>query len=143
MAVSNESTVVGFDADAAVAAAREVAGKALHMAIEYDATDFTTLYVDEGTIALYGDEESMFDHFAEVHSYVHIDFTEQQMFEDILYAAGGVRAFTAHMDNITAVRILVDQEGLFLALDPNAPVSPVIAAVEEAIEETTEETVED
>lgn len=134
MAVANESTVVGFDADAALASAREVAGEALHMAIEYDATDFNALYVDEGTIALYGDETVMLDHFGEVHSYVHIDFTEQQMFEDILYAAGGVRAFTAHMDHVTAVRILDGQEGLFLALDPDAPVSPVIEAVETAIE---------
>ena len=134
MAVSNESTVVGFDADTALAAARDVAGDALHIAIEYDATDFNTLYVDEGTVALYGDEDRMTDHFAEVHSYVHIDFTEQQMFEDVLYAAGGVRAFTAHMDHVTAVRVLDGQEGLFLALDPSTNVVPVIEAVEAAIE---------
>jgi hypothetical protein len=134
MAVSNTSTVVGFDADAALAAAQEVAGDALHMAIEYDAVDFNSLYVDEGTVALYGDTERMVAHFEKVHSYVHIDFTEQQMFEDVLYAAGGVRAFTAHMEHVTAVRMLVGQEGLFLALDPDAPVTPVLEAVEDAID---------
>ena len=134
MAVSNAPTVVGFDASAALTAAREMAGDALHIAIEYDTTEFNALYVDERTVALYGDEESMLDHFAEVHSYVHVDFTEQQMFEDILYAAGGVRAFTAHMDHVTAVRVLVGQEGLFLALDPDAPVASVIEAVEDVLD---------
>lgn len=134
MAVSSPSTVVDFDAEAALRAAREVVGDALHIAIEFDADEFNTLFVDRQTVDLYGGTEPMVEHFAQVHSYVHIDFTEQEMFEDLLFAAGGVRAFTAHMEYVTAVRILVGQEGLFLGLDPDAPVSAVIDAVESAID---------
>lgn len=133
MAVSNASTVVEFDADAALAAAREVAGDALHMGVEYDTVDFNPLYVDERTVTLYGDVEQMLEHFGKVHSYVHIDFTEQQMFEDVMFAAGGVRAFTTQMDHATLIRVLAGQEGLFLALDSDAPVTPVVEAVEDTI----------
>ena len=134
MAVSNPSEVVTFDADAALTAVQEVARGALHICIEYDSTDFNALYVDQMTVDLYGDTELMFEHFEEVHSYVHIDFTEQQMFEDVLFAAGGVRAFTAHMDYTTLVRVLIGQEGVFFALDPGTSVTPIVEAVEDAIE---------
>ncbi|PSP55554.1 hypothetical protein BRC82_05085 [Halobacteriales archaeon QS_1_67_19] len=130
MAVSDGSTLVEFDADAAVSAARECDGGPVHLCVEYTPEEFHTLYADEVTTALYGDREAMADHFGEVHSYVHVDFTEKDLFSEIFRAAGEVRSFVTYMDHVVLVRFLVDQEGLFLTTDPGADVTALVEAVE-------------
>lgn len=131
MVVSEPSTLVDFDADAALSAAREVSDGAIHLCVEYTPEEFHTLYADEITMALYGgDREEMTDHFEEVHSYVHVDFTERDLFGDVFRGAGEVRSFVTYMENVTLVRVLVGQEGLFLTTDPDADVTRVVDAAE-------------
>lgn len=130
MEVSEESTLVGFDADAALSAARDAAGDAVHLCVEYTPDEFETLYADETTMALYGDEEAMVEHFEEVHSYVHVDFTEQDLFSDVFRGAGDVRSLVTFLDYAAVVRVLVGFQGLFLTTDPDADVTAVVEAVE-------------
>ena len=134
MAVSEESTLVDFDADVAVAAAREVADGSLHLCVEYTPEEFRTLYADELTVSLYGDREEMGSHFEEVHSYVHIDFTEKDLFSEIFRAAGEVRSFVTLMEHAALVRVIVGQQGLFLSTDPDADVNAIVEAVEAALD---------
>jgi len=124
---------VDFDAEAALAAARDVDGDPVRLCVEYTAEEFHTLYADETTMALYGDREEMRSHFEEVHSYVHIDFTEKDLFGEIFRAAGEVRSFVTVMEHTAMLRILVGQQGLFLSVDPDADVTALVAAVENAI----------
>ena len=130
MVVSEDSTLVDFDADAAVSAAREQFEGEIHLCVEYTTEGFHTLYADETTLSLYGDREPMTEHFEEVHSYVHVDFTEKDLFSEIFRAAGEVRSFVTYMDHVVLVRFLVDQEGLFLTTDPGADVTALVEAVE-------------
>lgn len=134
MAVSETSTLVEFDGDAALSAAREVDEEAVHLCVEYTAEEFHTLYADDVTMALYGDREEMTDHFEEVHSYVHIDITEKDLFREIFRGAGEVRSFVTFMDHVVLVRFVTDQEGLFISADPDADVTAIVEAVETAIE---------
>ena len=131
MEVSENSTLVDFDADAALDAAREAVDEGVHLCVEYTTEEFETLYADETTLALYaGDPEAMDDHFEEVHSYVHVDFTEQDLFSDLFRGAGEVRSLVTFMDHVALVRILVDQQGMFLTTDPDADVTAVVEAIE-------------
>ena len=130
MAVSENSTLVDFDADAALAAVREVNEDALHLCIEYTPETFRTMYADELTMSLYGDREEMESHFEEVHSFVHIDFSEKDMFGDLFRGAGDVRSFVTFMDHVALVRVLVEREGLFFTLDPDSDVTAAVQAVE-------------
>lgn len=132
MSIRNASRVVTFDADAALDAALSVTD-GLRICVEYDVEEFNTLYADDVTISLYGGEDAMIEHFEDVHSYVNIDFTERDLFRDVLFAAGTVRAFVTYMDYTTAVRFLDDESGLFLALDPDAPVTETLEAVRDAV----------
>ena len=134
MTISNASSLVSFDADAAVAALREMADESVHLCVEYDTEEFTTLYADEQTLSLYSSEREMVDHFEEVLSYVHIDFMEKGLFEDVFRAAGNVRSFVTFMDYVAFVRVLVGQEGLFFTVDPDADVTTLVETVEDAIE---------
>jgi len=134
MVVSEESTIVDFDAEAALAAARDADGDAVHLCVEYTAEEFHTLYADDVTMTLYGDREEMRSHFEEVHSYVHIDFTEKDLFGEIFRAAGEVRSFVTMMDHAALIRVIVGQQGLFLSVHPDADVTALVAAVEDAID---------
>jgi len=136
---SNRSTVVSFDADAALAAVLDRVDGRLFTFVEYDADGFNPLYVDEATLALYGGEERMLAHFEEIHSYVHVDFMEVEMFTDTLFpVAERVEYITTAMDYMTLVRIYHEREGVFMALEPEESVQPLTAAVGEAIRESSE-----
>ncbi|WP_115865656.1 hypothetical protein [Halorussus litoreus] len=135
MEISEDSTLVDFDADDALAAARRVGDGAVNLAIEYTPDEFHTLYADELTMSLYGDDpEEMRDHFEEVHSYVHVDFTERDLFSDLFRGAGGVRSFVTYMDHVVLVRVLVGQQGLFATCDPEADVTAIVEAIEDALD---------
>lgn len=134
MAATDDGSPVDFDGHTAMQAARDAAGPGLLICVAFDADDVETLYVDDRVREMYPDEEAMHDHFAEVHSYVHLDFTEREMFEDLFLDSGGVRAFATYLDNMTAIRVLGDGEGLFVALAPDAPVTETVEAVERALD---------
>ena len=133
MDVRNAGTVDGFDADVALEAALSVTDD-VRICVEYDTDEFNTLYADGETVALYGGEDAMNDEFAEVHSFVHLDFTERDLFEDVFLAAGRVRAFVTYMEHTIAVRFIRGDSGLFFALDPEAPVTETLDAIREALE---------
>ena len=135
MVVSEDSTLVDFDADAALATAREVGDGAVHLCVEYTPKEFRTLYADELTTALYaGDREEMESHFEEVHSYVHIDFTEKDLFSEVFRGAGEVRSFVTLMDHVALIRVIVGRQGLFLSTDPDADVTALVEAIETALD---------
>ncbi|MFC5367654.1 hypothetical protein [Salinirubrum litoreum] len=132
--VENTSQLVDFDADAGLTAAREVAGDAVHAVIEYTPDAFSILYASPETLDTYGGREAMLDHFDEVHSYVHIDFTERDLFsEELLPHAGEVRSIVTRQDRLTLVRLFHADAGLVISLDPDEPIVPVLDAVESAI----------
>lgn len=134
MTVSQESQLVAFDADEAVAAAQTAADGGLRLAVEYTDESFRTLYAGEAMAALYDDREAMRAHFESVHDYVGIDFTERDLFTDTLRAAGGVRAMTTYMDNATVLRVFGGEtEGVLFSLDPGTDVTAVVQAVEGVI----------
>jgi hypothetical protein len=137
MAIDSESTLVDFDADAAVDAAGDVAGDDLLVAVEFTDDDHETLHVADAVVEMYGGEASMREHFEEIQSYVHVDFTERQLFEDVV-GGGDVRAVVTYMDHATLARVLNEREGLFVTLSPSAPVTPVVETVEDVLAERSD-----
>lgn len=136
MPITNASTVVGFDADAAVERIRERIDGTLYSAVEYDTATYQPLYVDDATMAFYEDEAAMDDHFGLIHSHVNLDFTEIGLFTDELFpVADEVTAITTRMDYLKLVRVYGDREGLFLAVEPGEPVEPPVTAVRETLAE--------
>ncbi|WP_129114299.1 hypothetical protein [Halegenticoccus tardaugens] len=135
MALSNPSTVVSFDAEAALAAIAETVDGSLWALVEYDAESFNPLYVDDAALALYDDEAQMSAHFERIHSYVYLDFSEMELFADFFPVAERVEYMVTGMDAFTLVRVYVaDREGLFMTLDPAEPVRPVVEAVRESVD---------
>lgn len=135
MPLTRSGNVVDFDAEAAGDAALEVAGGALHTFVEFDAERFNPIYVDDETVDLYDDEAHLEEHFSRIHSYVHLDHAEIDLLVGELFTvADRVEYLVTAMDAFTLVRYYVGEQGVFLALDPDEPVQPVVAAVREAID---------
>jgi hypothetical protein len=131
MPVSNDPCVVSFDVAAMQAAVEDTVEGTLRSLVEFDREEFNTLYIDDLTLQFYEGEEQMQAHFAEIHSYVNLDFTEKQFYkEDIFPVSERVRYLATGFDVFTVVRIYFGEEGLFLALDRGEPVEPIVEAVE-------------
>lgn len=130
MPVSNPE-LTSLDVEAMRTAAEDAVDGTLRSFVEFTDEEFRLLHVDDVTRSFYDDEAHMLDHFEEIHSYVHIDFTETDFFTDRLFPlASGVRYHATSLDVFTLVRIYFDDEGVFVALDHDEHIEPVVAAVE-------------
>lgn len=131
MSGDGDSEVVGFDAEAALSTANDAIGREnVFSCVVYDDSEFRTVYVDDRVAALYADEGERQKHFGEIHSYVHLDFTEVELFEDLFRDPEGVRAFVTYMETLTAVRVVSDKQGVFFSVTPDARVTELVNAVE-------------
>jgi hypothetical protein len=135
MPVRNASEVVAFDADAACEAVQATVSGTLRSFVEFDRESFNPLYVDDSTRSFYDDEEHMLEHFSQLHSYVYLDLTEMDLFTDELFpVAERVKYITTALDFFKLVRVYYGDEGLFLALDHDEPVEPIVRAIRETVE---------
>lgn len=135
MPIRAESELVGFDADAALEAALEAAEGSIYSFVEFSMEDFRPLYVADETLAMYESRERMEEHFEQIHDYVHLDFTEIELFtEDLLPEATEARYIATAFDVVSLVRIYRGNEGVFVAVDADEPVVPVVAAIRAATE---------
>lgn len=136
MALTGESELVGFDAAAALDAAREAVGHdAVRSFVEFTFDEFTILYVDDGIVSMYRDEDHLREHYGRVLSHLNMDFMERDAYEQTLLPnAGRVRALVTHMEQLTLLRVIVGSKGLYLALDPAVSARAVTDAIEEVLD---------
>lgn len=132
MPVSNEPSVVSVDATAMREAVEETVDGHVRSLVEFDADAFGVLYVDDLTLQFYEDEAEMQAHFEEIHSYVHADFTEKAFYaEDLFPVSERVRYIATGFDVFTVVRVYFGDEGLFVTVDRDEPVEPIVEAIED------------
>ncbi|WP_224448970.1 hypothetical protein [Haloprofundus salilacus] len=132
------SDIVTFDADAVVRAARGAADGPIYSLAVYTPEAYELLHVDDVTLTFYRDEEQMLAHFDQIHDYAGIDFAEIELLtEELFPIADRVDYVTTAMNYLKFLRVYFDREGIFLALAPDEPVTPVIEALREVVDETT------
>lgn len=130
MVIRNDSEVVPFDADAALEDVQELVGPELHSFVEYDVDDLRVLYLSDVALGMYEDEAHAFAHFERIHSHVHLDFTEIDLFTEGLFPiAEGVEYMTTALDFLKLVRIYQDHTGIFISLSPDVDEVPVVEAI--------------
>ncbi|MXR19196.1 hypothetical protein [Halobacterium bonnevillei] len=131
MSGSNTPGCTSLDTPAMQEAVEGTIDGTLRSFVEFDSDNFTVVHYDDRTRSFYDDEAHMMEHFEEIHSYVHIDFTEVDFFTERLFPiTDHVRYFATSFDVFTLLRVYFDDEGLFLALDRDEPVEPVVEAIE-------------
>jgi hypothetical protein len=126
----NESSIAEFDADAVWRAVREAVEGQLLSFTEFDREGLNVLYAAEETLDYYGSEAEMLEHFEEIHSYINIDFTEQELFTESLFPeAEQVEYLVTALDFVKLLRVYHGDVGLYIALEPDEPILPLVEAV--------------
>jgi hypothetical protein len=130
MAIRKTSEVVAFDADAAFADAQTLAGPELYSFVEYDVEEYQVLFLSDLALDMYDSADQAFAHFDKIHSHVHLDFTEIDLFTEGLFpVAEGVEYVTTALDFLKLVRVYHDGTGVFVSLAPTADEVPIVEAI--------------
>jgi hypothetical protein len=127
--IEGESSLVSFDAETATERAHDVAGDALNTVVEYRGDEWQALFVASETVEKYGGLEETYDVTDELHRSLRLDLQERELYSDLLVDVGNLRAFVLVFDDLTVIRYTMGQEGLYVALEPEANVRRVIAAL--------------
>ena len=134
MPLRDDPTLAEFDVEAALRAARDAAGDGLLSLVEFTPREYHVVFVDDRVVDLYRDEEHLREHYGQVLSHLNMDFLERDTYERALLPnAGSVRALVTLMDELVLLRVLVGDEGLYIALTPDADVRSVTDAIRDAV----------
>lgn len=130
MPAKSEPNVVSFDAGTARARIRARASGTVYSVFEFDTNDYNPIYLDDRLMSFYENEQQMRTHFNQIHNHVHMDFMEVNIFENNLFpVANRVEYIVTSMDYLKLLRVYADDEGLFVALERDEPVVPLVDAV--------------
>ncbi|SDJ52995.1 hypothetical protein [Natronorubrum texcoconense] len=134
MPATNRSKLSSFDADRVRRAVQQTVSGPLYSFCEYDTESFRPLYIDDRTIALYDSSDEMLEHFERIHTHVHMDFMQIELFRNTLFpTAERVEYIATSMDVLKLLRVYVGDEALLLALAPDEPVEPIVAVIKETV----------
>lgn len=130
---SRKSTIVGPEGDAVLEVTRDHLGDRLRTVVEYDEDDYHVLYLSEWLENHLG-EEGVRETTENLHSYVHLDFVERELYADLTPAAGAVQCHITRLERATFVRFLVGDAALFLSVDPDTDLTALCDAVESTLD---------
>ncbi|QLG48159.1 hypothetical protein [Natrinema halophilum] len=135
MPATNRSELASFDAERVCQAVQETVTGPLYAFCEYDTESFRPLYLNDTTVSRYESRDAMLDHFERIHTNVHMDFMQIKLFRNTLFPdAGRVEYITTAMDVMKIVRVYVGDDGLFLSIDRDEPVVPIIDTIKAIVE---------
>lgn len=133
--MSNEAALVQFDAAAAVELAHERAGDGLLVAAEYTSEGFNLVYVADEALEEYGGIEGVWDVGKRVHGYVHLDFEERRLFEDLFPPVEDTYGFVTHTDRGPVARVVAEDEGIYLSFRAGVETGGIVDAVADVVRE--------
>lgn len=139
MAFHEQSSLVGFDGDAALEAAYTAVGDRLRFAAEYNGRSFRVLYVADWLLDVVGGRDQIRDIGEQFHDYVDVDREVRRLMEELPPLAGDVRANVTRLDNAVFVRYYVGDDALFLTLDTEADVTGLLDALEATVGERADD----
>lgn len=136
--IRSTSILVDFDADAAVDAVKDVAGDSCGLCAEYNVRTYNVLFVNPVLEQQFESLDELYEVGDDLHTTLYVDFTQQELLDDYHPAFGDVRALVTYLEGFVFVRVIVGTEGLFVALEPDSPVTPVVEAIETTLADATD-----
>lgn len=134
MPATNRSRLSSFDADGVRQAVQNTVTGPLYAFCEYDTESFRPLYIDDRTIGMYDSKDAMLEHFDRIHTNVHMDFMQIELFRNTLFPnADRVEYIATAMDFLKILRVYVGDDGLFIATDPDEPIEPIVDAIKDTV----------
>lgn len=126
MAIRNDSVLTDFNAAAALRAVEDHIGDDIFVCGEFTPDDFHILYISDRALEQYDDETDIWVVGDVIHEYMNVDFLEQELFNELYPQVTETNAFVTYTDYAAIVRVLRGNEGFYLSVDPQAPVSELV-----------------
>lgn len=126
----SEPELATFDAKAVGRAVEAAVGDGLRVVVEYDESAYNLLYVDDAVLDQLGGAEGLDALAEDLHSDFRLDFTQQELYEEVYGEFGSVRAFVVVLDGARVVRFVDEDSGLYVSVDPEASLDGVLDAVD-------------
>jgi len=138
VALTKSSELVTFDADEATALARDLAGDDLLVATEYTPDSFRVLYLSDALVDAWGNVDEIMDVGEAVHAFMHDDFAEREFYDDVYPTVSDTYAFASFTDRMVIVRVVTDDEGMYLHVAPETGITTLVERLEDVIASTRE-----
>lgn len=129
----SEPELADFDATAVGRAVDAAVGDGLRVVVEYDETEYNPLYVDDRVLEKLGGQAGLTSLADDLHSDFRLDFTQQELYEEVYGDFGSVRAFIVVLDEAVVVRFVAEDSGLYVSIDPDASLDGVLDAVQSEV----------
>ena len=122
-----DASVVGFDSERALSAARSLVGAdSILVCAEYDTADFRLLHVDDRVEEKYDSFEELIEAGELFHRYGQVDFFEGDTVTGFYEPLEETKAFVTYTDFAILLRVLGDREALYLSVVPGTEITPLI-----------------
>jgi hypothetical protein len=135
VAVTRQSELTSFDANAAVKSARGVVEEDLLVATEFTQESFHVLYLSDRLIDAWGNTDDIMDVGQSVHNLTYDDFAERRRLREVYPSVSETFAFSTYTDRMIIVRVLSGNEGMYFSLMRGTEVTPMIEAVKAILED--------
>lgn len=126
MPIRNDSVLTDFNAIGALQAVEDRIGDDIFVCAEFTPDDFHILYVSDTALDQYDTETDIWVVGDVIHEYMNVDFLERELFNELYPQVTETNAFVTYTDYAAIVRILRENEGFYLSVDPQAPVSEIV-----------------
>jgi hypothetical protein len=134
LSLQSEPTLANFDAAAVARAVNAAAGDHLRVVVEYDETGYNVLYTADEVVEQLGGPDALGSLADELHSDFRLDFTQQELYDEVYGDIGTVQAFVVVLDRATVVRFVHEDSALYVSVDPEASLDAVLDAVRTGVD---------
>jgi hypothetical protein len=133
METGSDDSLVSFDTEHALETVQEHVGGALLVCAEYTPTDFRICYLSDRIEAAFESSEAVTDAGEMFHHYSQLDFVEGDTFADFYPTLSETYAFATYTDFATIIRVVGDDEGLYVSVENGTEITPAIDAITELV----------
>ncbi|MCG1002995.1 MULTISPECIES: hypothetical protein [Halobacterium] len=119
-----------FDAAAVGEAVDDAAGDGLRTFVEYDEQTYELLYARDDVVGELGGPEGLSEIAEQLHADYRLDFTQQELYEEMYGSLGEVTAFAVVLESASVLRFVGESEGVYVSLDRDVSMQAVLDAVE-------------
>lgn len=136
MSAENGESIVGFDAERALEAARRETDDAVQVCAEYTPAEYRLLHVADAVRDQYDDDAEIVDLSDLLHKSATIDFTERDTLPTFYPMVDETLAFVTYTDLNIVIRVIAEtEEALYLSVDRGTEITPAVEAVSAIVNE--------
>ncbi len=133
MDIDRGESLVGYDTEAALEAARDRVGESLLICAEYTPDGFRIVYLSDQLRAEYDEVGEIVEAGELFHHFGQLDFVGEDQFADFYPTLSETQAFITYTDYAIVGRVVGETEGFYFSVEGGTEITPLVDAVTEIV----------